>query len=75
MASTDSDSNGTRSTQFRAAVSGPGKLWVVGVLLPWLGVAALLYVVYRVVRTARQRRTPEPETTPPAPEREPARVP
>lgn len=50
---------------------------VVGVLLPWLAVAALAYVVYRVVRTARQRRAPEPGTTPPAtePEREPARVP
>jgi membrane fusion protein (multidrug efflux system) len=39
MASTDSDSNDTRSTQFRAAVSGPGKLWMVGVaallLLAW----------------------------------------
>ncbi|MCF4119793.1 DUF4349 domain-containing protein [Antribacter sp. KLBMP9083] len=50
---------------------------VVGVLLPWLAVAALAYVAYRVVRTARRRRAPEPGTTPPAtePEREPARVP
>jgi membrane fusion protein (multidrug efflux system) len=39
MASTDSDSNGSRSAQLRAAVSGPGKLWLVGLaavlLLAW----------------------------------------
>ena len=39
MASTDSDSNGARSAQFRAAVSGRGKLLMVGVaavlLIAW----------------------------------------
>jgi membrane fusion protein (multidrug efflux system) len=39
MASTDSDSSGARSAQLRAAVSGRGRLWVVGVaavlLLAW----------------------------------------